>query len=206
MSPLCRGSLSYLHPDTAKTRAITIGVSRQGGAYACNQKHERSSGMFVCGEGAVVHNRVTEQRRIRTQQTHNVKSTLIRHCFNSLCLLGRYYNFGDICIQNIHSTMKILNMAIPILMFYYHFSFKKTLKMHFVAPTSNGYQLNKNARQLHILTCQPMKATLRNDVEFAIVSHRIYCRKFMTLSNQTSCALYTFSYIVYEVFYFLYRT
>ena len=31
-----------------------------------------------------------------------------------------------------------------------------------------------------------MKGTLRNDVEFATVYRRIYCRKFMTLSNQTS--------------------
>ena len=30
------------------------------------------------------------------------------------------------------------------------------------------------------------KATVRNDVEFATVYRRIYCRKFMTLSNQAS--------------------
>ena len=30
------------------------------------------------------------------------------------------------------------------------------------------------------------KATLRNDVGFPTVYHRIYCRKFLTLSNQTS--------------------
>ena len=30
------------------------------------------------------------------------------------------------------------------------------------------------------------KATIRNDVEFPTVYGRIYCRKFLTLSNQTS--------------------
>ena len=33
------------------------------------------------------------------------------------------------------------------------------------------------------------KTTLRNNVRFATVYRRIYCRKFMTLSNQTSCCI-----------------
>ena len=36
--------------------------------------------------------------------------------------------------DDIAPQMKILNMVIPILMHYLHFSFKKTVKMYFVAP------------------------------------------------------------------------
>ena len=36
--------------------------------------------------------------------------------------------------DDIPPQMKILNMAIPILMHYYHFPFKETAKMYFVAP------------------------------------------------------------------------
>ena len=60
--------------------------------------------------------------------------------------------------DDIPPQRKILNMIIPILMFYYHFPFKKTVKMFFVAPTSNGCQLHKTACQLHIFTCKPMKS------------------------------------------------
>ena len=84
--------------------------------------------------------------------------------------------------EDIPPQMKILNMVIPIP--YQHFSCKKTVKMFYLAPTSSGCQLHKNARQLHIITCQ------RNEVEFATVYHRIYCRKLMTLSNQTLCCIY----------------
>ena len=52
--------------------------------------------------------------------------------------------------------------------------------------SSCGCQLHKNACQLQIFTCQPKKATLRTDVGFPTVYCRIYCRKFMTLSNQMS--------------------
>ena len=38
------------------------------------------------------------------------------------------------------------------------FPSKKTVKMHFIVPTSKGYQLQLTARQLHILTCQPIKS------------------------------------------------
>ena len=38
------------------------------------------------------------------------------------------------------------------------FSFKKTVKMYYVAPTYSGCQLHKTACQLHIFTCQPMKS------------------------------------------------
>ena len=36
--------------------------------------------------------------------------------------------------DDIPPQMKILNMVIPILMYYYFFPFKKTVKMYFVAP------------------------------------------------------------------------
>ena len=88
--------------------------------------------------------------------------------------------------DNIPPQMKILNMVIPILVHYLHFLFKKTVKMYFVAPIRPASQLHKTACQLHIFTCQPMKARLRNDVGFPKVYRRIYSRKFMTLSKQTS--------------------
>ena len=66
------------------------------------------------------------------------------------------------------------------------FSLQKDSEMYFVAPIHPASQLQKNACQLHIFTCQPMKARLRNDVRFPTVYRRIYSRKFMTLSNQTS--------------------
>ena len=59
------------------------------------------------------------------------------------------------------------------------------------------------------------KATLRNEVGFATVYRRIYCRKFMTLSNQTSrciCECISlviltcfFKIISYEIKYCLFR-
>ena len=88
--------------------------------------------------------------------------------------------------DDIPPQIKILNMVIPILMHYWHFPFKKTVTMYFVAPTSRGCQLHKTACQLHIVTCQPVKATLHFDVLFVTVYRRIYCSKSMTLSNQTS--------------------
>ena len=41
---------------------------------------------------------------------------------------------------------------------------------------------------------------LRNNVEFATVHHKIYCRKFVTLSNQTSrCICKNAFIVVYDV-------
>ena len=83
--------------------------------------------------------------------------------------------------------MKILNMVIPILMHYQHFLFKKTMKMYFVAlirPAAASC-IKPLASCIYSLVNQ-WKATLRNDVGFPTVYRRIYCRKIMTLSNQTS--------------------
>ena len=49
-----------------------------------------------------------------------------------------------------------------------------SFKMYFVALIRCIYSL-----------VNQWKATLRNDVGFPTVNRRIYCRKFMTLSNQT---------------------
>ena len=66
------------------------------------------------------------------------------------------------------------------------FPLKKTVEMYYVPSTSSGCQLHKTACQLHIFISNQWKATLRNDVGFPTVNRRIYCRKFMKLSNQTS--------------------
>ena len=72
--------------------------------------------------------------------------------------------------DNIPPQMKILNYDHPhsaSIMYYKHFPFKKQ-------------------RKCTLKRLGPWKATLRYDVEFATVYHRVYCRKFMTLANKTS--------------------
>ena len=89
--------------------------------------------------------------------------------------------------DDIPPQIKILNMVIPILMHYQHFPFKKTVKMYFVAlirPAAVSC-IKPLASCIYSLV-NKWKATLRNDVGFPTVYRRIYCRKFMTLSNQTS--------------------
>ena len=66
-------------------------------------------------------------------------------------------------------------------------AFKKTVKMYFVAhihPAAASC-IKPLGSCIYSLVNQ-WKATLRNDIGFATVYRRIYCRKFMTLSNQTS--------------------
>ena len=92
------------------------------------------------------------------------------------------------CIfDDIPPQMKILNMVIPILMHYQHFPFKKTVKIYFVAliPPAAASCIKPLASCIYSLVNQ-WKVMLRNDVGFPTVYCRIYCRKFMTLSNQTS--------------------
>ena len=88
--------------------------------------------------------------------------------------------------NDIRPRMKILNMVIPILMHYYNFPFKKTAKMYFIAPFRPAAASCKKplASCIYSLANQ-WKATLSNVVGFPTVYHRIYCCKFMTLSNQT---------------------
>ena len=59
--------------------------------------------------------------------------------------------------------------------------------MYFVAPIRPAAAscIKPLASCIYSLVNQ-WKATLRNDVGFPTVYRRIYCRKFMTLSNQTS--------------------
>ena len=93
--------------------------------------------------------------------------------------------------DEIPPQMKILNMVIPILMHYQHFPFKKNSEMYFVAlirPAAASC-IKPLASCIYSLVNQ-WKATLRNDFGFPTVYRRIYCRKFMTLSNQTSRCIF----------------
>ena len=67
------------------------------------------------------------------------------------------------------------------------FSLQKDKEMYFVPPirpvAASCIKLLANC--IYSLVNQ-WKATLRNDVGFPTVYRRIYCRKFMTLSNQRS--------------------
>ena len=68
--------------------------------------------------------------------------------------------------DDIPPQMKILNMDIPILMPFCSLSSMEVLQ---AAP-------------------HPMKCDVINDVKlFLTVYHRIYCRKFLTLSNRRLC-------------------
>ena len=120
---------------------------------------------------------------------------------------------GDYCIQNSHLGRYIVWFTVGNLVLRRHVSgavkrdFRTNIR-RYTSPNENfeyGYphsnalltfslqkgsenvlccayiQLHKTACQLHIFTCQPMQS----DVGFATVYRRIYCRKFLTLSNQT---------------------
>ena len=93
--------------------------------------------------------------------------------------------------DDIPPQMKILNMVIPILMHYQHFPFKNTVKMYFVTlicPAAASC-IKPLASCIYSLVNQ-WKATLRNYFGFPTVYRRIYCRKFMMLSNQTSRCIF----------------
>ena len=74
------------------------------------------------------------------------------------------------CISdNIPPQMKILNMVIPILMYF--FKFRRKLEHC------------KSHNAVH----HPMKCDIIHNVKlFPTVYRMIYCRKFLTLSNQKS--------------------
>ena len=81
---------------------------------------------------------------------------------------------SDRISEDIPPQMKIFNMLIPILMCFYNlvsnWSFASCIKLH------------KGVRH-------PTKNDVINDVKLFSTVHvyrRIYCRKFLTLSNQTS--------------------
>ena len=79
--------------------------------------------------------------------------------------------------DNITPQMKILNMVIPILMCFYSL----------VSNWSVGSHIKP-----HKGVCHPTKCDIINDIKLfstvcpSTVYRRIYCRKFLTLSNQTS--------------------
>ena len=67
------------------------------------------------------------------------------------------------------------------------FFLQKNSENYLVAPTRPAAAscIKPLASCIYSLVIQ-CKATLRNDVGFPTVYRRIYCRRFMTLSNQTS--------------------
>ena len=84
----------------------------------------------------------------------------------------------DRIYDNIPPQMKILNMIIPILMYFFKFYTSKTL--YFVQNVSFVRDVNYYVDQsLHV-------SDVAVDVGFPTVYRRMYCRKFLTLSYQTS--------------------
>ena len=91
--------------------------------------------------------------------------------------------------DNIPPQMKILNILIPILMHLYslvsNWSVASCIKLH------------KGVRH-------QMKLDVINDVKlFPTVYCRIYCRKFLTLSNQTS--RYKASALEYSIYLYIFQ-
>ena len=86
-----------------------------------------------------------------------------------------------------------------------NFPFKTTTKMYFIAPfrPAAASCIKPLASCIYSLANQ-WKATLRNDVGFPTVYYRIYCRKFMTLSNQTSCCFCKCIRIIHILFFDFY--
>ena len=75
--------------------------------------------------------------------------------------------------DNIPPQMKVLNMVIPILMHFYNFLSNWSV--------ASGIKPHKSVHN-------PTKCDVINDFKLLpIVYHRIYCRKFLMLSNHTSC-------------------
>ena len=111
-----------------------------------------------------------------------------------------YINLGDNCIQNFHLGRYIVGNMVWNLVLRRRASsaVKRDIRKYirrYTSPNENfeyGYpHSNALLKKEH---CKPDKATCRqtkcdviNDVKlFLTVYHRIYCRKFLTLSNQTS--------------------
>ena len=147
---------------------------------------------------------------LRQMHQHNdVASTLIRHLGDN-CIqnfhLGRYivgYTVGNLVLRrHVSGAVKrdfrtyIRRYTSPNENFEYGyphsnalstFSLQIDTEMYFVAlirPAAASC-IKTLASCIYLLVNQ-WKATLRNDVGFPTVYRRIYCRKFMTLSNQTS--------------------
>ena len=76
--------------------------------------------------------------------------------------------------DNIPPQMKNLNMVIPILMPFYRL-------------VSNWSVASRITHKPDKEVCHPKKCDIINEVKlFLTVYRRIYCRKFLTLSNQAS--------------------
>ena len=111
---------------------------------------------------------------------------------------------GDNCIKNIHMGKYIFGCTVGDLVLRQHASgaFKRDFQMYIQQYTSlnenveYGYPHSNPILQfdLKLERCKPHKGTrhsTKDDVIdyvklFATVNHRIYCRKFFSLSNQMS--------------------
>ena len=132
--------------------------------------------------------------------------------YEGLFYVRSVVDLGDNCNQNFHLGSFIVRYTVGNLVLrrrytsqnenfeygYPHsnalftfFSFKMTARMYFVAPVRPAAAscIKPLASCIYSLFSQ-FKTTLCNHVGFATVYRRIYCRKFMTLSNQTSRCIY----------------
>ena len=114
------------------------------------------------------------------------------------------YYLGDNCIQNVHLGKYIVRYTVGNIVLWRRASgsVKRDFRMYiqrYTCPNENfeyGYPHSNAFHQFplklkhckqHKATHHPTKGNIINDVKlFPTIYHRIYCRKFLTLSNQTS--------------------
>ena len=119
-------------------------------------------------------------------------------------LIGYVYHLGDNCIQNFHLGRYIIGYTVGNLVLRRRASgaVKRDLRTYirrYTSPNENfeyGYPHSNALLQfrLELERWKPHKAArhqtrcdvINNVKLFPTVYHRIYCRKFLTLSNQTS--------------------
>ena len=81
------------------------------------------------------------------------------------------------------------NTVVPILMFFFTFSL---FKMYYFAPIASAFSdIKPYISQLEV--------TFPNNVTFATLYLKIYCHKFLTISNKTSCYIHKCIRISYNV-------
>ena len=104
-----------------------------------------------------------------------VGNFVLRRCVSGAIKCNiRPYIYPD---DDIPSHMNILNMVIPILMHFFHIY---SSNASYFAPNVSFASSVKPLRQ-------PITSDVTYDVDAPKVYRRIYKRKFLTLSNQTSC-------------------
>ena len=91
---------------------------------------------------------------------------------------------GDNCIQNFHLGMYIVGYTVGNLVL------RRRVNIEYGYPHSNALlqiYLNFERYRPHKAACHLTKCDVINDVKlFPTVYHRIYSRKLLTLTNQTS--------------------